>query len=156
MKLTIAVENLPAKPLQAIARKLSEHQNRALQSGNPGQAPDFSVIQEDIGQILAAGPVLKIPELQANTEQGRVIVDLEATVKTDDPMVLQNPMLLLFALQASGNINIPAGLIEGTPLTIYVPAFIEKGYITSEQDQLKSKIKFEQGQLTFNGKTPRL
>ena len=156
LKLTIAVENLPAKPLQAIARKLSEHQNRALQSGNPGQAPDFSVIQEDIGQILAAGPVLKIPELQANTEQGRVIVDLEATVKTDDPMVLQNPMLLLFALQASGNINIPAGLIEGTPLTIYVPAFIEKGYITSEQDQLKSKIKFEQGQLTFNGKTPRL
>ena len=61
--------------------------------------------------------MLKITELQVNTEQGRVRVDLEATVKTDDPMALQNPMLLLFALQASGSVSVPAGLVEDTPLT---------------------------------------
>jgi hypothetical protein len=71
-------------------------------------------------------------------------------------MVLQNPMLLLFALQASGSVSVPAGLVEGSPLSIYVPAFIEQGYITNEQDQLKSKIKFQQGQLTFNGKALKL
>jgi uncharacterized protein YdgA (DUF945 family) len=155
LELTIAVENLPAKPLQAITRKLSEHQNRAMQGGNSGQAPDFAALQDDIGQILSAGPVLKIPTLQANTEQGKVRVDLEATVKTDDPTALQNRKLLLFALQASGSISVPARLVEGTPLTLYVPAFIEQGYITSEQDQLKSKIKFQQGHLTLNGKALR-
>jgi uncharacterized protein YdgA (DUF945 family) len=155
LKLTIAVENLLAKPLQAIARKLSEHQNRAMQSVNPGQAPNFAALQEDIGQILAAGPVLKIPALQANTEQGKVRVGLEATVKTDDPVALQNPMFLLLALQASGSVSVPASLVEATPLALYVPVFIEQGYITSDKGQLKSKIKFQQGQLTLNGKTLR-
>jgi uncharacterized protein YdgA (DUF945 family) len=43
-------------------------------------------------------------------------------------------------------------LIESTPLAVFVPGFIEQGYIKSERGQLKTSIKFQQGQLTLNGK----
>jgi uncharacterized protein YdgA (DUF945 family) len=151
-KLTIAMERLQAKALQAITQKMSEHQKRALQSGNPGQTPDFALVQDDVAAILAAGPVLKITTLQATTEHGKVEADLEATIKVDDPMALQNPILLLFAMQAAGNVSVPARLIENTPLAIFAPGFIDQGYIKSEQDQLKTSMKFQQGQLTLNGK----
>ena len=151
-KLTIAMERLPAKALQAITQKLSEHQKRAIQSGNPGQTPDLALVQDEVAAILAAGPVLKITTLQATTEHGKVEADLEATIKVDDPMALQNPMLLLFAMQAAGNVSVPARLIENTPLAIFAPGFIDQGYIRSEQGQLKTSMKFQQGQLTLNGK----
>ena len=78
--------------------------------------------------------------------------NLEATIKVDDPVALQNPMFLMFAVQATGNVSIPARLIENTPLAIFAPGFISKGYIKSEQGQLKTSMKFQQGQLTLNGK----
>jgi len=151
-KLTIAMERLQAKALQAITHKLSEHQKRAIQSGNPGQAPALALVQDEVAAILAAGPVLKITTLQATTEHGKVDADLEATIKVDDPVALQNPMFLLFAMQAAGNVSVPAGLIENTPLAIFAPGFIDQGYIKSEQGQLKTSMKFQQGQLTLNGK----
>ena len=151
LKLTIAMERLQAKALQAITQKMSEHQKRAIQSGNSGQTPDFALVQDDVAAILAAGPVLKITTL-ATTEHGKVEADLEATIKVDDPVALQNPMLLLFAMQAAGNVSVPARLIENTPLAIFAPGFIDQGYIKSEQGQLKTSMKFRQGQLTLNGK----
>jgi len=150
-KLTIAMERLQAKALQAITQKMSEHQKRAIQSGNPGQTPDFALVQDDVAAILAAGPVLKITTL-ATTEHGKIEADLEATIKVDDPVALKNPMLLLFAMQAAGNVSVPARLIENTPLAIFAPGFIDQGYIKSEQGQLKTGMKFRQGQLTLNGK----
>jgi uncharacterized protein YdgA (DUF945 family) len=151
-KLTFAMERLQAKALQAITEKMSEHQKRAIQSGNPGQAPDFALVQNEVATILAAGPVLKITTLQATTEHGKVKADFEATIKVDDPAALQNPMFLMMAIQAAGNLSVPARLIENTPLAIFAPGFIEQGYITSEQGQLKTSMKFRQGQLTLNGK----
>ncbi|MCP4768942.1 MAG: YdgA family protein [Gammaproteobacteria bacterium] len=153
IKLTIAMERLQAKALQSIAQKMSEHQKRALQSGNPGQTPDLSLIQGDVSAILAAGPVLKITTLQATTEHGKVEADLEATIKVDDLAALQNPMFLMMAMQAAGNISVPARLIESTPLAVFAPGFIDQGYIKNEQGQLKTTMKFRQGQLTLNGKT---
>jgi uncharacterized protein YdgA (DUF945 family) len=150
-KLTIAMERLQAKALQAITQKMSEYQKRAIQSGNPGQTPDFALVQDDVAAILAAGPVLNITTL-ATTEHGKIEADLEATIKVDDPVALQNPMLLLFAMQAAGNVSVPARLIENTPLAIFAPGFIDQGYIKSEQGQLKTSMKFRQGQLTLNGK----
>jgi len=152
VKLTIAMERLLANALQAIARKMSEQQKRAIQSGNPGQAPDLALVQDDVAAILAAGPVLKMTTLQATTEHGKVQADLEATIKVDDPMALQNPMLLMFAMQAAGNVSVPARLIENTPLAVFVPAFIERGYIKNQQGQLTTSMKLQQGQLTLNGK----
>jgi len=151
-KLTFAMERLQAKALQSIAQKMSEHQKRAIQSGNPGQTPDLALVQDEVAAILAAGPVLKITTLQATTEHGKVEADLEATIKVDDPVALQNPMLLMFAMQAAGNVSVPAKLIESTPLAAFAPGFIDQGYIKSEQGQLKTSIKFQQGQLTLNGK----
>ena len=152
IKLTLAIERLQAKALQAITEKISKHQKHSIQSGNPGQTPDFALVQDEIAAILAAGPVLKITTLQATTEHGKVDADLEATIKVDDPAALQNPMLLMFAMQAAGNASVPAKLIESTPLAAFVPGFFEQGYIKSEGGQLKTSIKFQQGQLTLNGK----
>jgi uncharacterized protein YdgA (DUF945 family) len=151
-KLTIAMERLQAKALQAITQKMSEYQKRAMQSGNPGQTPDLTLVQDEVAAILAAGPVLKITTLQATTEHGKVWADLEATIKVDDPAALQNPMLLMFAMRAAGNVSVPARLIENTPLAAFAPGFIDQGYIKSEQGQLKTSMKFRQGQLTLNGK----
>ena len=151
-KLTIAMERLQAKALQAITQKMSEHQKRAMQSGNPGQTPDLALVQDEVAAILAAGPVLKITTLQATTEHGKVEADLEATIKVDDPVALQNPKLLMFAMQAAGNVSVPARLIENTPLAAFAPGFIDQGYIKNEQGQLKTSMKFRQGQLTLNGK----
>ena len=152
-KLTIAMERLQAKALQAITEKISEHQKRAIQSGNPRQAPDYVLVKDEVATILSAGPVLKISTLQATTEHGKVKADFEATIKVDDPAALQNPMFLMMAMQAAGNVSVPARLIENTPLAVFVPGFIEQGYINSEQGQLKTRMKFQQGQLTLNGKT---
>ena len=151
-KLTLAIERLQAKALQAIAEKMSDYQQHAIQRGNPGQAPDIALVQDEVTAILAAGPLLKITALQATTEHGKVNADLDATIKVDDPAALQNPMLLLFAIQAAGNVNVPARLIETTPLAALAPGFIDRGYIKSEQGQLKTTMKFQQGQLTLNGK----
>ncbi len=151
-KLTIAMERLQAKALQAITQKMSEHQKHAIQSGNPSQAPDLALVQDEIAAILAAGPVLKITTLQATTEHGKVEADLEATIKVDDPAALQNPMFLMLAMQATGNVSVPAELIRNTPLAIFAPGFINQGHIKSEQGQLTTSIKFQQGQLTLNGK----
>jgi uncharacterized protein YdgA (DUF945 family) len=151
-KLTFAMERLQAKALQAITEKMSAHQKRAIQSGNSAQSPDFALVQNEVAAILAAGPVLKITTLQATTEHGKVKADLEATMKVDDPAALQNPMFLIMAMQAAGNVSVPARLIENTPLAVFAPGFIEQGYINSEQGQLKTSMKFQQGQLTLNGK----
>ena len=151
-KLTLAIERLQAKALQAITEIMSEHQKRAIQSGNPAQPPDFALIQNEAAAILAAGPVLKITTLQATTEHGKVKADLEATIKVDDPAALQNPVFLMMAMQADGNLSVPARLIENSPLAAFAPGFIEQGYINNEQGQLKTSMKFQQGQLTLNGK----
>jgi len=151
-KLTFAMERLQAKALQSIAEKMSEHQKRAIQSGNPSQAPDLALIQNEAAAILAAGPVLKITTLQATTEHGKVKADLEATIKVDDPAALQNPVFLMMAMRAAGNLSVPARLIENSPLAAFAPGFIEQGYINNEQGQLKTSMKFQQGQLTLNGK----
>jgi uncharacterized protein YdgA (DUF945 family) len=151
-KLTFAMERLQAKALQAITEKMSAHQKQAIQSGNPRQTPDFALVQNEVATILAAGPVLKITTLQATTEHGKVKADLEATIKVDDPASLQNPMFLMMAIQAAGNVSVPARLIENTPLAVFAPGFIEQGYINSEQGQLKTSMEFRQGQLTLNGK----
>ena len=79
-------------------------------------------------------------------------VDLEATIKVDDLTALQNPLFLMMAMQAAGNVSVPAMLIENTPLAAFAPGFIDQGYIKSEQGQLKTSIKFRQGRLTLNGK----
>ena len=152
-KLTLAIERLQATALQAITEKMSTHQERAIKSGNPAQAPDFALVQNEVAAILAAGPVLKITTLQATTEYGKVNADLEATIKVDDPAALQNPLFLIMAMQAAGNISVPARLIENTPLSDFAPGFIEQGYLKDEQGQLKTRMKFQQGQLTLNGKT---
>ena len=151
-KLTLAIERLQATALEAIARKISAHQKLSMQRGNPGQAPGFALIQNEVTAILAAEPVLRIPTLQATTEHGKVDADLEATIKVDDPAALQNPLFLLFAMQAAGNASVPARLIESTPLAAFAPGFIEQGYIRSEQGQLKTTMRFQQGRLTLNGK----
>ena len=151
-KLTFAMERLQTKALLAITQKMSEHQKRAIQSGNPGQAPDLALVQNEVVAILAAGPVLKITTLQATTEHGKVNADLEATIKVDDLTALQNPLFLMMAVQAAGNVSVPARLIENTPLAAFAPGFIDQGYIKSEQGQLKTSIKFRQGKLTLNGK----
>jgi len=151
-KLTFAMERLQAKALQAITQKMSEHQKRAIQSGNPGQTPDLALVQNEVAAILAAGPVFKITTLQATTEHGKVEADLEATIKVDDPVALQNPLFLMMAMQAAGNVSVPARLIESTPLAAFAPGFIDQGYIKSERGQLKTSMKFRQGQLTLNGK----
>jgi uncharacterized protein YdgA (DUF945 family) len=152
LKLTIAMERLPAIALQAITRKMSEHQKRALQSGNPGQVPHLALVQGEVAAILAAGPVLRIKTLQATTEHGKLEADLEATIKVDDPAALQNPIFLLFAMQAAGNVSVPARLIENTPVAAFAPGFIDQGYIKSVKGQLTTRMKFQQGQLTLNGK----
>ena len=151
-KLTIAMERIEANALQSITQKMGEHQDRAMKSGLSAQNPDFALIQDDVATILAAGPVLKVSTLEATTEHGIVKADLEATLKVNDPTALQNPMLLMFALKAAGNVNIPAKLIEDTPLALFAPGFIQQGYIENDQGQLKTVIKFQQGQLTLNGK----
>ncbi|WP_163830881.1 YdgA family protein [Spartinivicinus ruber] len=154
IKLKIALENLPAQAVQSITKKLTQLQKQAMQSGAGKQTPmpDFAAIQEDLNQILAAGPVIKIPTLQANTEQGKIEADLEATIKAENAAMLQNPLLLMGAIQASANVSVPAKLIENTPLAAQVPIFVSQGYIINDNDQLKSAIQFQQGQLTINGK----
>jgi uncharacterized protein YdgA (DUF945 family) len=151
-KLTIAMERLQATALQAIVQKMSEHQRRLLQSGNSGRTPDFSLLQDEIAAILAAGPVLRITTLQATTEHGKVDAGLEATIRVDDPVALQNPMFLLFAMQAVGKVSVPARLIENSPLATYVSDLIDQGYIMRRKGQLKTSLKLQQGRLTLNGK----
>ncbi|MDE1465048.1 YdgA family protein [Spartinivicinus poritis] len=154
IKLTIALENLPAEAVQSITKKLTDFQKQAMQSGTdqPTSMPDFAALQDDLNKILAAGPVIKIPTLQANTEQGKIEANLEATIKAENAAMLQNPLLLMGAVQASANVSVPAKLIENTPLAAQVPIFVSQGYIINENDQLKSAIQFQQGQLTINGK----
>ena len=151
-KLTFAMERLQAKALQAITEKMSAYQERAIKSGNPAQIPDFALVQNEVAAILSAGPVFKITTLQATTEHGKVNADLEATIKVDDPAALQNPVFLMMAMQAAGNLSVPARLIENSPLAAFAPGFIEQGYINNKQGQLKTSMKFKQGQLTLNGK----
>ena len=131
-------------------QRVADYQQRALQGGGP--APGFEAVQSEVSAILAAGPVVKLSTLQATTEHGKVDANLEATIKVDDPMALQNPMFLLFALQAAGKASVPASLVETTPLAAFLPGFIEQGYITNKGGQLNTSLNFQQGQLTLNGK----
>ncbi|MFT5502717.1 MAG: hypothetical protein ACI845_000266 [Gammaproteobacteria bacterium] len=149
IEFTIEVENLPAGPLQSITAKIAEYQNK---NGTTNQQPDLETLQDDLAEILAAGPVVKISTLQADTEHGRVKANLEASIKVDDPSLIQNPILLLLAVNASSAISVPAPLIENTPFAVSVPSFQEQGYLILENGNLKTSIKFEQGQLTVNGK----
>ncbi len=153
IKLTVALENMPAQALQSVSRKLSDYQNQVIQSANPEQLPDFSEYQEDLEQILAANPVLKIPAAQANTQQGRVEADLEVSINEANTSMLQNPILLLGVVEVSANVNIPAKLIAETPLAEQIPILVSQGYIIDDHGQLKSAIQFQQGELTVNGKT---
>jgi uncharacterized protein YdgA (DUF945 family) len=149
VELTIDVENLPAESLQAITAKIAEYQNN---NSTTYKKPDLRTLEDDLVAMLAAGPELKIRNLQADTEHGRVKASLEASVKDDDPSVIQNPILLLLVVKVSSEISVPAALIEYTPLAGFVPSFLEKGYLIVENSNLKTSINFEQGQLTVNGK----
>ena len=151
LKLVFDLENLPAEPLQSLTRKLAEHQQTAMQNAGSNPMPDIAAMQGDVGQILAAGPVFRISRLEATTEQGIIEADLEATIKVEDPAMLQNPLMLMLAAQADGNVSIPAALVEGTPLAQMAPMFIAQGYIVVEDAHLKSNLSFRQGQVTVNG-----
>lgn len=163
IKLIATLKNLPAKSLQSINEKIAELQKKFYkqvlqpESTVVSPVPDVSLFSEELNQIIAAGPIIKISTMQADTKYGRVEAGLEASIKTGNNLTSQQDpsqllLMLMTATNALANISIPFKLIEDTPFAKSVPGHINKGYIIKEKGQLRLYIKFQQGQLTINNK----
>jgi len=134
-------------------------QGQLLQAMAPLAAPFFD--------LLADGPVFSIDRMAFRTANGEA--SFNANIKLADPKPddFSNPLMLLAKLDASAAIMVPTALVdsllgggnseEEAPLAQQRAAntleqFKQQGYITLENNLLKSSVTFKGGQLQVNGK----
>lgn len=134
-------------------------QGQLLQAMAPLAAPFFD--------LLADGPVFSIDRLAFRTANGEA--SFNASIKLADPKPddFSNPLMLLAKLDASAAITVPTTLVDSllgggnseqeAPLALQSTAntleqFKQQGYITAENNLLKSSVTFKSGQLQVNGK----
>ncbi len=134
-------------------------QSQLLQAMAPLATPFFD--------LLADGPVFSIDRMAFRTADGEA--SFNASIKLNDPKPddFSNPLMLLAKLDAGAAIALPTALVdtligigkseEETPLAQQSAAntleqFKQQGYITVENNQLKSSVTFKNGQLQVNGK----
>ncbi|MFT3847130.1 MAG: YdgA family protein [Propionivibrio sp.] len=133
--------------------------NLLLQALAPLQAPLFD--------LLTDGPAFSIDRLAFHTADGEA--SFNASVKLIDPKPddFSNPLMLLAKLDAGASIALPNSLVnsligngdseEETQSARQRAAdtlaqFKQQGYITLEDNRLKSSVAFKNGELQVNGK----
>ncbi|MBU2711183.1 YdgA family protein [Zooshikella harenae] len=149
--LNLKLNNIAAKPLVAIQQVVTNWQQQAMQQTNP-TPPDFTQLQPHLQAILKQGPSIEISKLHAETQKGNVDADLLATIKTDNPMLLSNPLFMLGAIQAKANVSLPKALLMESPMAPQLDMYIQQGVLKEEAGQLKAKVNFTEGSLTINDK----
>ena len=134
-------------------------QAQLLQAMAPLAAPLFD--------LLADGPVFSIDRIAFRTTDGEA--SFNASVKLTDPKPddFSNPLMLLAKLDAGAAVVLPTALVdtligigkseEEVPFAQQSAAntleqFKQQGYITVENNLLKSSVTFKNGQLQVNGK----
>ncbi len=147
--LNLKLNNIAAKPLVAIQQVMTNWQQQALQQTSP-TPPDFAQLQPHFQAILKQGPSIEISKLHAATQKGNVDADLLASIKTDNPMLLSNPLFMLGAIQAKANVSVPKALLMESPMAPQLEMYIQQGVLKEEAGQLKAKVDFTDGSLTIN------
>ena len=117
--------------------------------------------------LLADGPVFSIDRMAFRTANGEA--SFNASIKLADPKPddFSNPLMLLAKLDASAAMALPTSLVdtllgsgdskEEAPLAQQNAAntlerFKQQGYVTVENNLLKTSVTFKNGQLQVNGK----
>lgn len=162
-----SLKHLHARKLMTLSRgfmalytqpEIFADQGQLLQAMAPLAAPLFD--------LLADGPVFSIDRMAFRTADGEA--SFNASIKLADPKPddFSNPLMLLAKLDASAAITVPTALVdsllgsgnsEEAPLALQSTAntleqFKQQGYVTVENDLLKSSVTFKSGQLQVNGK----
>ncbi|MGI0115425.1 YdgA family protein [Zooshikella sp. RANM57] len=149
--LNLKLNNIAAKPLVAIQQIVTDWQKQTMQQTS-STPPDFTQIQPHLQAILKQGPTIEISKLHAETDKGNVDADLIASIKTDNPMLLSNPLFMLGAIQAKANVSMPKALLMESPMAPQLDMYIQQGVLKEEAGQLKAKVNFTDGSLTINDK----
>ncbi len=135
------------------------NQGQLVQAMAPLAAPLFD--------LLADGPVFSIDRIAFRTTDGEA--SFNASVKLTDPKPddFSNPLMLLAKLDAGAAIALPAALVDSLAgagkseeeaqwarqsAENTLEQFKQQGYVTVENNQLKSSVTFKNGQLQVNGK----
>jgi len=163
-----SLKHLHARKLMTLSRgfmalyaqpEVFADQGQLLQAIAPLAAPFFD--------LLADGPVFSIDRLAFRTANGEA--SFNASIKLADPKPddFSNPLMLLAKLDASAAIALPTTLVDSllgsgnsdreAPLALQSAAntleqFKQQGYVTAENNLLKSSVTFKSGQLQVNGK----
>jgi uncharacterized protein YdgA (DUF945 family) len=134
-------------------------QNQLLQALAPLKAPLFD--------LLADAPVFSIDRIAFRTTDGEA--NFNASIKLADPKPddFSNPLMLLAKLDAGANIALPTTLIDSLigngrseeeaqwarqSAERTLEQFKQQGYVTVENNLLKTSVTFKNGQLQVNGK----
>ena len=163
-----SLKHLHARKLMTLSRgfmalytqpEVFADQGQLLQAMAPLAAPFFDLLADD--------PVFSIDRMAFRTADGEA--SFNASIKLADPKPddFANPLMLLAKLDASAAITVPTALVdsllgsgnseEEAPLAQQSAAntleqFKQQGYVTDENNQLKSSVTFKSGQLQVNGK----
>ena len=117
--------------------------------------------------LLADGPAFSIDRIAFHTTDGEA--SFNASVKLNDPKPddFSNPLMLLAKLDAGAAITLPTALVDtlagagkseeeaqwaSENASSTLEQFKQKGYITVENNLLKTSATFKNGQLQVNGK----
>jgi uncharacterized protein YdgA (DUF945 family) len=117
--------------------------------------------------LLADAPVFSIDRIAFRTTDGEA--NFNASIKLADPKPddFSNPLMLLAKLDAGANIALPTTLIDSLigngrseeeaqwarqSAERTLEQFKQQGYVTVENNLLKTSVTFKNGQLQVNGK----
>lgn len=163
-----SLKHLQARKLVTLSRgftalyakpEIFADQNQLLQSLMPLKDPLFD--------LLADGPVFSIDRIAFRTAEGEA--SFNASIKLADPKPddFSNPLMLLAKLDAGATIALPTALVDSLigagkseeeaqwarqSAAKTLEQFKQQGYITVENNLLKSSVTFKGGQLQVNGK----
>ena len=133
-------------------------QSQLLQAMAPLATPFFD--------LLADGPVFSIDRMAFRTADGEASFSASISLNDPKPDDFSNPLMLVAKLDASAAIAVPTALVdsllgsgesEEAPLAqpgaaSTLDQFKQQGYITVENNLLKTNATFKNGQLQVNGK----
>ncbi len=127
-----------------------ELNNMLLQGDNIDSTIAMEKMQTLLPKLVANDPVFKLNRLGVNTSSGEI--NTTATVSIDkDSYDAANPMSLMMAVDASADGSAPESFFANLGLAADIDMMVQQNMLVRENDTLKFKIIFQNGQATLNG-----
>lgn len=132
---------------------LSEIQNLLvnLDPEDPQQQQTLMVeMQQQLPKLLADNPSIAIDKLGITTSEGDIVSDLLVTI---DPQKFDanNPMSMMFALQADAKGSAPSAFFTNLGMQDNVDMLKQQGMLVQEEETLLFNFSFANGQALING-----